>query len=165
MKENEIKKYIDKKVKEELSTIDEAVEAFRDKKLETLLRKYIKYLGLIENINNKINYITSGSYVVSNSNSDGEKVQTSHKFKDHVEKLEDTLNLYEQKRAKLIYITTEIKIALEIIKVEEYYQIIPLTYFDKLKVEQITGTLGISRSTYFERKNELLSEIKSVMFI
>jgi RNA polymerase sigma factor (sigma-70 family) len=54
--------------------------------------------------------------------------------------------------------------ALETIKDDQYYDIIPMRYFDRIKIEEIADRLVCDESTVRRNKNRLVNKIKIVLF-
>jgi len=54
--------------------------------------------------------------------------------------------------------------ALETIQDDEYYDIIPLKYFDNCTIEEIAERLGKDESTVRRNKNRLINKLKVVLF-
>jgi RNA polymerase sigma factor (sigma-70 family) len=54
--------------------------------------------------------------------------------------------------------------ALETIQEDEYYEIIPLKYFDNCTIEEIAERLGKDDSTVRRNKNRLINKLKVVLF-
>lgn len=139
------------------------IEVEASNNIENLLNNYIFYCNKLKNIEKKIKKIENDGYTILHKNSVGDLVQITHKFKDHIEKIEEKLESLENVRARLLYIKKQIETALEVVRQHKHFQIIILFYFEKKTIKEICERLGIGKDTFRKSKKEMLGIIKNVI--
>lgn len=165
MEEIKLKHLIKKLVKEEVDTQLKNKNYIDYEDLKVLLNNYLKYKQSLIITNTKLSDIDNGTYILVKNNDSEDKVQNgSLKYVSDFEKKENEKRKLLSYKQKLKYIIEIIEFGLEYIRNDEYYEIIRLRYFEKLRGDEIQEQLYISKSTYNRHHKRLIKELKTIMF-
>ncbi len=128
--------------------------------VESLLYSYNDYRTRIKSLEKRIEDLKNGEQIIL-VNFDSENVQGTRIFKSDIDKRMDLINNYTKQISKYEQIIDIIDLNLNDLEKDRYFKIIPLKYFEKKTLEEISFILNIGITTVKRNKNRLIKELKS----
>lgn len=156
-----VKSEVKKSITDNIPNIINEINKNDFKTVEQLLYYYPLYINKIKVIKHDLDNIDNISILKNFSND--VNVQYSKEYKADIEKKEDKRERLIEKLARYEYTVKKIEIALEYLKEDDYYNIIPCKYFNKMKNIEILEKLHIEQSTMTRHKNRLIREVKEML--
>lgn len=160
----DIKKAIQTEVKKQLGVLKE-----NDDSGKNILTPYQKTIELLKNRNhfqNRIEYLKNNldNIEIKKKYSIGEIKATNNANLSEIEKIE----IIKEERLKEIELLKELinftDYGLTSIEKEKYKDIIPMMYFDKIKIEDIAEKFDVDERTIKRNRNSLVNTIANNLF-
>lgn len=132
---------------------------FEKKYIEDALQYYTTYKRKRDILISRIDNIES-EVLLKDNGYDKVNVQGSHKYKDHLEKMEELKEQLQDKVYKYDYIIFAIEQCLDKIRLDKYYCVIDLLFFEKKSVETVASILKLTVDRVVYEKIRLISIMK-----
>lgn len=132
---------------------------FEKKYIEDALQYYTIYKRKRDILISRIDNIES-EVLLKDNGYDRVNVQGSHKYKDHLEKMEELKEQLQEKISKYDYIIFEIEQCLDKIRLDKYYCVIDLLFFEKKSIEVVASILKLPIDRIIHEKIRLISIMK-----
>lgn len=132
-------------------------------KVETLLYNYKNYVAAVKDKEEQIAELRK--YGVRKHSSSGMCGNTGYvEVKSEAEKAQDQIDLIEYNIQTTRNFISVIDDALNALKDDPYYQIIPMKYFERMNREEIAEELNCDGSTVNRNKNRLINLLQIRLF-
>lgn len=156
MTREEIKKLIKECIAEEKQNTKE-LDTYS--KVELMLKYYNSLKKRITNLQQELDYV-----VVKKSVNYDVVLSRSYEHLSEYEKVELKKEQIKENILKYELIVSLIDSALDVIKTDRYFEIIPLRYFECCTNEEVAEKLNIDRATFFRNKNRIINELSELIF-
>ena len=132
---------------------------FEKEYIEDALQYYTTYIRKRDILISRVENIES-EVLLQDHGYDKVNVQGSHKYKDHLEKMEELKEQLQEKISKYDYIIFKIEQCLDKIRLDKYYCVIDLLFFEKKSVEVVANILKLSVDRIIHERLRLIYIMK-----
>lgn len=161
MKEKDIKKLIQQEVKEQLFDIS----SMQHRDVVILLKNYNKYTHQLKYLQEALKEVEDTGVLPTSSNNLTDKVQSSMVFLEPIIKLENKKDILKEKIILLQGILEHIEVCMNVVQINDRYNLLEMRYINKMSVEEILNKANISYRSYTRHHSNLIKEIKSLLII